>query len=93
MENKYRMGLVMPAIRDRFGDHIAFAPSLDETGEFWVLSIVKKDEPGHWPLPYWACMGTEEFVAHAADLANDELGLTRLQAAAWVASSMRGVRS
>lgn len=83
---------VVPVIKRKFpGKDIAFAPS--SHGTFWSLSVVVKDEPGHTPLPHQIVHGSADIMHQHAEHLNDRyLHLTKDQAAAYIASSMKGTR-
>lgn len=67
--------------------HIAFTSS-QYASDVWVLSVIEKDEAGHFPLSVdWAC-GYRRDMALLAQALNDKLGLTHVQAALYIASSM-----
>lgn len=79
---------------DRFKDQrIAFAvrKDLGLPADTWTLAVVVADEPGFHALPWQVANGPETVMqAHADDLNDNVLKLTRELANAYVASSMRG---
>jgi hypothetical protein len=82
---------LIPHIRAKFPRRqIAFGVHDRETDGFSVLTVVVKDEPGHAPLPWQLAWGTHDEMARNADVLNDAMGLTLMQAHLYVASSMFG---
>lgn len=66
---------------------LAYAAVLDR-GAF-SLGLTQKDQPGYWPAPHYGQFRTYKEATARADELNQARGLSPIEAAVIIASSMR----